>query len=116
MTYLYRSDRAIKELKERLLTARGSPSMDKIEDINVICGCLKQFLISLQEPLITHTLQPLFIEANGKFLTTYYYNDGTNFLDKQGEDQALAGTLEAIAQLPPCNKDTLAFLILHLQK
>ena len=28
----------------------------------------------------------------------------------------LASTLEAIAKLPPSNKDTLAFLILHLQR
>ena len=28
----------------------------------------------------------------------------------------LAGTLEAIARLPPANKDTLAYLILHLQR
>ena len=32
-----------------------------------------------------------------------------------GED-VLAGLLEAIAELPPCNKDTLAYLILHIQK
>jgi len=31
-------------------------------------------------------------------------------------EEGLAATLEAIAQLPPANKDTLAYLILHLQK
>jgi Rac GTPase-activating protein 1 len=100
---LYRipgSDRSIKELKERLLTARGSPSLDKVEDVNTICGCLKQFLIHLQEPLVTYKMQPAFIQAN----------------DSASEKIALAELLEAIAQLPPCNKDTLAFLILHLQR
>lgn len=32
------------------------------------------------------------------------------------DEDCLASTLEAIAQLPPSNKDTLAFLILHLQR
>lgn len=31
-------------------------------------------------------------------------------------EEGLAATLEAIAHLPPTNKDTLAYLILHLQK
>ena len=31
-------------------------------------------------------------------------------------EEGLAATLEAIAHLPPSNKDTLAYLILHLQK
>ena len=31
-------------------------------------------------------------------------------------EEGLAATLEAIAQLPPANKDTLAFIILHLQR
>ncbi len=32
------------------------------------------------------------------------------------DEDGLASTLEAIACLPPPNKDTLAFLILHLQR
>ena len=31
-------------------------------------------------------------------------------------EEGLASTLEAIAKLPPSNKDTLAYLILHLQR
>ena len=31
-------------------------------------------------------------------------------------EEGLAATLEAIAQLPPANKDTLAFIMLHLQR
>ena len=31
-------------------------------------------------------------------------------------EEGLASTLEAIAKLPPLNKDTLAYLILHLQR
>ena len=39
-----------------------------------------------------------------------------HFSEEASDEKALAATLEAIAQLPPCNKDTLAFLILHLQR
>lgn len=37
-------------------------------------------------------------------------------LDAGSDEDVLAGLLEAIAELPPCNKDTLAYLILHLQR
>ena len=38
------------------------------------------------------------------------------FAEEESNEIALAGVLEAVAQLPPCNKDTLAFIMLHLQK
>lgn len=37
-------------------------------------------------------------------------------VEAESEEEGLASTLESIAELPPCNKDTLAFVILHLQK
>ena len=40
----------------------------------------------------------------------------THTLDAGTDEDILAGLLEAIAELPPCNKDTLAYIILHLQK
>ena len=36
--------------------------------------------------------------------------------EAESEEYGLASTLESIAELPPANKDTLAFIILHLQK
>ena len=72
------NERAIKELKERLLTARGTPNFDKVEDVNVICGCLKQFLLQLQEPLVTNKLRMSFINAIGKQIiitqVLFYYD------------------------------------------
>ena len=44
----------------------------------------------------------------------YCYNH--LLVGENSEEKVLASLLEAIAQLPPSNKDTLAFLILHLQK
>ena len=64
----YSSDRSIKELKERLLTARGTPNFDKVQDVNVICGCLKQFLLQLHEPLVTNESRSSFLNAIGKLL------------------------------------------------
>ena len=47
--------------------------------------------------------------SSGVRITTYPPECST-------DEDALASTLEAIAQLPPANKDTLAFLILHIQR
>ena len=66
-SYFFSSERSIKELKERLLKAKGNPNLEKVEDINVVCGCLKQFLINLREPLITHKMHPSFMQAMGKY-------------------------------------------------
>ena len=70
--YICSSERTTKELKERLLKAKGTPNLQKIEDINVVCGCLKQFFISLREPLITNRLNPIFMQAIGKLKTVFY--------------------------------------------
>jgi len=37
-----------------------------VDDIHVICGCLKDFLRSLKEPLVTHRLWKNFVDASGK--------------------------------------------------
>lgn len=45
-----------------------------------------------------------------------FFLGGCHVIDENTEEKILASLLEAIAQLPSCNKDTLAFIILHLQK
>ena len=38
------SDKMVKELKERLLKAKGNPFfLEGVQDINVVCGVLKDF-------------------------------------------------------------------------
>ncbi|CAH4028588.1 rac GTPase-activating protein 1-like isoform X2 [Pieris brassicae] len=92
-------DKEIKRLKERFLRGHGSPQLAN-EDINVICGCVKDFLRSLREPLVTNALWADFIDAA-----------------KLSEpSDATAAIVQAVSQLPQPNRDTLAFLILHLQK
>lgn len=92
------SDKEVKELKEKFLRGRGTPNLSIISDIHAICGCLKDFLRSLSEPLLTYRLWERFVKAA---------EDGSD-----GE----AGLYQAISELPQANRDTLAYLIIHLQK
>ena len=60
------ASKTIKEVKERVLKAKGNPGLDKVSDINVICGVLTSFLKSLREPILTCRMQPVFIKASGE--------------------------------------------------
>lgn len=89
----------VKCLKEKFLKGRGVPNLSDV-DITVICSTLKDFLISLKEPLITPSLWSDFVRA-------------ATITDQQDADAAM---YQAISELPQPNRDTLAFLILHLQR
>ncbi|CAL1674624.1 unnamed protein product [Lasius platythorax] len=86
-------------LKDKFLKGKGAPNLSNV-DIATICSTLKDFLRSLREPLITVGLMGDFIRA-------------TTLADKQDGDAAL---YQAISELPQPNRDTLAFLMLHLQR
>jgi len=90
----------IKEVKERLLRVRGNPGLERVEDINVLCGVVKDFLRKLREPLLTFRLHKAFMQTT----------------EAESEEEGLASMLGYLAELPPANKDTLAYIILHLQK
>lgn len=89
----------VKALKEKFLKGRGAPNLSEI-DIPTICSTLKDFLRSLKEPLITVGLWDDFARAAA-------------IKDKLDAEAAL---YQAISELPQPNRDTLAFLILHLQR
>ncbi|CAH0398491.1 unnamed protein product [Chilo suppressalis] len=92
-------DKDVKRLKERFLRGCGSPQLGQ-EDIHVLCGCIKDFLRSLREPLVSSALWSDFMDAA-----------------KLAEpSDATAAIVQAVSQLPQPNRDTLAFLVLHLQK
>uniref|UniRef100_A0A667XQ57 Rac GTPase-activating protein 1 n=1 Tax=Myripristis murdjan TaxID=586833 RepID=A0A667XQ57_9TELE len=100
---LYRisgTERLVKELKDKLLRGKTLPSLSKVEDINVITGVLKDFLRNLPEPLLTFHL-------NKAFMDTAEIPD---------DDNSLAMLYRAISELPQPNRDTLACLMIHLQK
>ncbi|CAB3260060.1 unnamed protein product [Arctia plantaginis] len=56
------TDKDVKRLKERFLRGCGSPSLGG-EDVHVLCGCIKDFLRGLREPLVTSALWADFLEA-----------------------------------------------------
>ncbi|XP_028401138.1 rac GTPase-activating protein 1-like [Dendronephthya gigantea] len=98
---LYRvpgTETRIRELKAEFLKGKGSPDLTKEGDENVICGILKSFLKQLSEPLLTFALHKRFLEA----------------AEKTDDDDALI--FQAVSELPTANRDTLAYLMIHLQK
>ncbi|KAM4570509.1 rac GTPase-activating protein 1 [Fundulus diaphanus] len=100
---LYRlsgADRTVKELKEKFLRSKTVPVLSKVDDIHAITGLLKDFLRSLKEPLLTFRLNHTFMEA----------------AEVSDEDNSIALMYQTISDLPQPNRDTLAFLILHLKR
>lgn len=100
---LYRlsgADRTVKDLKEKFLRSKTVPVLSKVDDINAVTGLLKDFLRNLKEPLLTFRLNRTFMES-------------AEVLD---DDNSIALMYQTISDLPQPNRDTLAFLILHLQR
>lgn len=93
------ADRHVKEVKEKFLQGK-TPDLRKVDDIHVICGLLKDFFRKLAEPLVTYNLWSTFVDA----------------ANKTDEDDSASATYQAVSELPQANRDTLAYLILHLQK
>ncbi|KFV13390.1 Rac GTPase-activating protein 1 [Pterocles gutturalis] len=102
-TGLYRisgCDKTVRELKEKFLRGKNVPLLSKVDDIHAICSLLKDFLRSLKEPLLTFRLNKTFMEA-------------AEIVD---EDNSVAAIYQAVGELPQANRDTLAFLMIHLQR
>lgn len=97
---LYRipgGDKALKELRDRFVAGKTALNLEKVEDVHVVCGLLKDFLRKLPEPLVTFRLHQRFMEAAE--------------IEDEGGTVAI---YKAISELPPANKDTLASILLHL--
>jgi len=92
-------DKDVKELKEKFLRGKV-PDLSKYRDIHVICGCLKDFLRGLSEPIVTYSLYESFMVAAGL----------------SDDDDSLSAMYQCISELPQANRDTLASVVLHLQK
>ncbi|XP_006636371.2 rac GTPase-activating protein 1 [Lepisosteus oculatus] len=93
-------ERVVKELREKYLLGKGVVSLSKVDDIHVICGLLKDFLRKLKEPILTFHLHKVFMDA-------------CEILD---DDNSIAAMCQATGDLPQPNRETLAFLMLHLQR
>ncbi|KAK5864210.1 hypothetical protein PBY51_001170 [Eleginops maclovinus] len=100
---LYRlsgADRTVKDLKEKFLRSKTVPVLSRVDDINAITGLLKDFLRNLKEPLLTFRLNRPFMDA----------------AEVSDDDNSVALMYQTVGDLPPANRDTLAFLVLHLQR
>ncbi|XP_077129262.1 rac GTPase-activating protein 1-like isoform X2 [Ranitomeya variabilis] len=100
---LYRisgGDRQVKELKHKLLYGKVKSHLLAKEDIHAVCGVLKDFLRNLSEPLLTFSLHSQFLDS----------------ADIINENDSKCEMCLTVQELPPANRDTLAFLILHLYR
>ena len=53
----------VKDLIDKFQRGKGVPNLSRIDDIHVICSCLKQFLRKLKEPVTTYGLWGSFVRA-----------------------------------------------------
>lgn len=97
------SEKEVKALKDRFLLSNDVPDLSNV-DMHVICGCIKIFLRGLREPLIPTWQWHVFSNAVVEF-------DGDSI-----DGNILKKLQFAISRLPKANRDTLAFLVLHLQR
>ncbi|KAM5154669.1 LOW QUALITY PROTEIN: rac GTPase-activating protein 1-like [Callospermophilus lateralis] len=93
-------DRTVKELKEKFLRVKTVPLLSKVDDSHAICSLLKDFLRNVKEPLLTFRLNKAFMEA----------------AEITDEDNGIAATYQAVGELPQASRDTIAFLMIHLQR
>ncbi|XP_051795818.1 rac GTPase-activating protein 1 isoform X2 [Acanthochromis polyacanthus] len=100
---LYRvpgGERLVKELRDRFVQGESLVMLSKVRDVHVVCGLLKDVLRKLKEPLLTFRLHRTFMKA----------------AELDDADSCLAVMVQNISELPKANRDTLAFLMLHLHK
>lgn len=69
-------------------------------DIHVLCGCVKEFLRLLNEPLVTNAL----------------WGEFTRAVESRDRQDVAPALYQCVNDLPPPNRDTLAYMMLHLQK
>ncbi len=89
------------ELLEKFIHGRGTPSLALVDDINVVCSAMKCFLRMLDEPLVTYSLRPDFLTAAEQV--------------DRGLERAKYKATTLLDRLPTPNRDTLAYVILHLK-
>ncbi|KAM5125683.1 rac GTPase-activating protein 1-like isoform 2-T2 [Mantella aurantiaca] len=93
-------ERQVKEVKQRLLYGKVKSQHLSKEDIHTVCSVLKDFLRSLYEPILTFALHGQFLDA----------------ADIVSENDCKTEMCQSVQDLPPANRDTLSFIILHLYR
>ena len=77
-----------------------TPTQLSTINVHVLCAVLKSFLASLKEPLVTWTMRE-------SFTRIAYVTDDTD---------VQTSVCVLVPELPQPSRDTLAFLVLHLQR
>ena len=99
---LYRvpgAESEVRALRDKFLQARGCPNLSRC-DVHTLTGVVKDFLRNLKSALVPTSMWNVFTQA----ATNPDVTDGVSQL------------FQAISEMPQPNRDTLAFLMLHLQK
>ncbi|KAF7992949.1 hypothetical protein HCN44_005730 [Aphidius gifuensis] len=89
----------VKRLKKQFLKCKGVPDLSKI-NVTILSSTVREFFKSLREPLITICFAIDFVRAS----------------EMTNKKNSIAAFYYAISEMPQPNRDTLAFLILHLQR
>ncbi|ETN58220.1 rac GTPase-activating protein [Anopheles darlingi] len=111
---LYRvsaTDREVRSLKEKFLRGKSIPTLGQI-DVHVLCGCIKDFLRTLREPLIPASMLPEFTRIVSSEPQQSNPSTGQTGMSNRTREQLC----QLIEQMPAPNRDTLAFLMLHFQR
>ena len=94
------SEKEVKTLKEKILKAKqGIPQLAEI-DVYLLCNVVKNFLCELDEPLVSRIMWRDFVSVG----------------NIENADERQSRFKNEILSLPNANRDTLAFLALHLRR
>ncbi|XP_055948798.1 rac GTPase-activating protein 1-like isoform X2 [Argiope bruennichi] len=92
-------EKEVKDIKEKLLKGKNLINLKKVH-IHALCGTIKSFLRSLKEPLIPTSAWPTLVKVT----------------EQKDKNRSLHLLYNLVCDLPQPNKETLAFLMLHLQR
>ncbi|UXI22602.1 macrophage migration inhibitory factor [Sarcoptes scabiei] len=120
-------EREVRELRNKILEAKhGIPNLASINDVHTICGAVKMFLRDLEDSLVTTVLWHDFVRAsehvvqtNPKRLDSEKPDSGLDESDhsqSESDSDPINVLKDVIMQMPVANRDSLAFLMLHLMK
>ncbi|THD23491.1 Rac GTPase-activating protein 1 [Fasciola hepatica] len=88
-------------LYDKFFRTKMTPGLALVEDIHVVCGCLKLFLRNLSEPLVTFEQRPVLAVASERV--------------QIDPEDAVHRAIDVLDCLPAPNRDTLSYIVLHLK-
>ncbi|KAH9491259.1 Rac GTPase-activating protein 1 [Dermatophagoides farinae] len=138
------TDQDVRQLRNRILRAEhGLPNLDRIESIHTICGVVKMFLRNLEDSLVSRIMWHNFVRASSQInetipkqlamddvnddhdkrdsgvddnISDHTRSDGDGMATNtmMNKNRRLLVLKKVICELPLPHRDSLAFLIRHL--